>query len=59
MFFSMRCNAKIAGVKATNLVGLERYTGRAAYDFAEDAELLEWDVRPELRANFDKCSNLQ
>lgn len=49
----MRCNAGIAGDKAANPLGLERYTARATYNFAEDANLLECSVPPELRAKFD------
>lgn len=59
MDLSMRCHAGIAGDKAITPVGLERYTARAVYDFAKDADLLKWSVPQELRAKFDKCINAQ
>lgn len=59
MDVAMRCRAGISGEHYLNPAGLERYTNRAVYDVAEDAELLKWAVPTELRARFDQCSTLQ
>lgn len=50
MDLSMKCSVGTSVVRLPNLVDLELYTGRTAYNIAEDADLLEWSVSDHQRA---------
>lgn len=59
MDLSIRGNVGISINRALNPVGLERYTDQAAFNIAEDADLLEWSVPDDLLAKYDRCTTSQ